>query len=226
MASEPAELPVRKDVLRNRGKIVAAAQEIFAREGLEASLEPIAKAAGVGNATLYRHFPTRGALWEEVLADPLREVLAVVDEALGLEDTSDGIAHYLKGALAIESRRGGFSALMTTRYEDGSSLAQLRGAIQRGVNALVTRAVEEKAIRADITETDFAVIAVALSTVVQATRTVAPDVWQRMLGIVLDGLRPLHASPLPAPPLKPNQVWRAYTRPIAQRATGSTRPDK
>jgi AcrR family transcriptional regulator len=226
MASEPAELSVRKDVLRNRGKIVAAAREIFAREGLGASLEPIAKAAGVGNATLYRHFPTRSALWEAVLADPLREVLAVVDEALRLEDTGDGIAHYLKGTLAIESRRGGFAALMTTRYEDAPFLAELRGAIQQGVDALVTRAVEEKAIRADVTETDFAVIAVALSTVVQATRAVAPDVWQRMLGIVLDGLRPLDARPLPAPPLKPNQVWRAYTRPIAQRNTGSTRPDK
>ncbi len=224
MASEPAGHSVRKDVLRNRGKIVTAAQEIFAREGLEASLEPIARAAGVGNATLYRHFPTRGALWEAVLADPLREVLAVVDEALRLESPRDGIARYLKGTLTIESRRGGFAALMTTRYEHGLLLAELRGTIQQGVDALVARAVEEKAIRADVTETDFAVIAVALSTVVQATQAVAPDVWQRMLGIVLDGLRPLDATPLPAPPLKPNQVWRAYTRSIAQRDTDSTAP--
>jgi AcrR family transcriptional regulator len=215
MVSTPGSLSARKDVISNREKIVAAARQVFAREGLGAALEPIAKSAGVGNATLYRHFPTREALWEVVLSDPLLEVLAVVGEALDKADASEGIAHYLTGSLEIESRRGGFAALMTTRYQHAPRLTELRLEIQNGIDTLVARAVVSQAIRSDITETDFAVITTALSTVVQATRSVAPETWRRLLGVILDGLRPIAPTPLAAPPLKRNQVWRAYARPAS-----------
>ncbi|CAN5306615.1 TetR/AcrR family transcriptional regulator [soil metagenome] len=212
MAAVSSAHPIRKDVARNRQKIVSAARDAFAADGLDVALEPIAKAAGVGNATLYRHFPTRAALWEAVLVDPLREILALVEEASTMPDAGDGVAHYLIGSMAIEARRGGFAALMTTRYENAPALLELRGTIQRGIDSLIERAVQSKQIRADVTETDFGVIALSLTTVVTATRDVAPDTWKRLLGIILDGLRPLEPTPLPAPPLKPNQVWRAFTR--------------
>jgi AcrR family transcriptional regulator len=217
MDAPPAPTSPRRDVLQNRQKLLAAAREAFARDGLSAALEPIAKAAGVGNATLYRHFPTREALWEAVLADPLREILAVVERAAAMDDPAAGVDFYLGESLAIEARRGGFTALMTTRYEEARQLAELRRSIQKALDSLIARAVSSGAIRPDVTETDFAMIAIALSAVVKATQPVAPEAWRRMLGIVLDGLRPLRPTPLGAPALKPNQVWRAFTRPASRR---------
>lgn len=211
-ATSDRRRPPRKDTARNRLALIAAAREAFAQQGFHTPLEPIASAAGLGNATLYRHFPTRAALWEAVALDPMREVLAIVSEALDDRDAWDGLVHYLVATSAMEARQGGFTALMTTHFAGAPTLIELRAQVQNGIDALVRRAHAAGAIRSDVVETDFAMIAVGMTAVVQATRDAAPDGWRRHLGILLDGLRTPSPQPLGAEPVGRGQIWRALMR--------------
>jgi AcrR family transcriptional regulator len=85
----------RTDFLRNRAFLLAAAHTVFAGPGIDAPLDAVVKAAGLGNTTLYRHFPTRKLLVAEVLMESLDRHRLAIDDALAQEKGWDGFAHYL-----------------------------------------------------------------------------------------------------------------------------------
>lgn len=105
MPSQPAK---RSDALRNRGLILDAAKAAFARDGVDASLDEIARSAGVGPGTLYRHFPTREHLLCEVLYERQAELLALRDEVLAMPDTKDGLRAWMT---ALRDYLGAFNGL-------------------------------------------------------------------------------------------------------------------
>ncbi len=195
----PENRTPRRDVLRNRARLVGAARRAFARHGLDAPLEPIATAAGVGNATLYRHFPTRAALWQSVLEDPLLEVTALIEAAVARTDAWEGLVHFLRGLCELEAREEGFTFLMTASLDGAPRLAELRTGIRDSIGALVRRAHEQKAIRQDVVESDFAVIILSVAGVIEATRDMDPLAWSRHLGLILDGIRTPSPTPLSSP---------------------------
>ncbi|MFZ7086846.1 TetR/AcrR family transcriptional regulator [Curtobacterium sp. RRHDQ10] len=201
--------PVRKDAARNRSALLDAAGRAFAALGFDAPLEPIAAAAGLGNATLHRHFPTRAALWEAVLRDPLLEVLDVVTACEVEPDPWTGLAEYVHRTAAIEARREGYHSLMTTRFEGADELLRIRAAIQGHVDRIITRARDAGAVRPDLATTDIAMVQLSIARTIEVFRDVAPEVHRRWVDLVLDGLRTPTPGPLSAPPLLPNQVWRA-----------------
>ncbi len=188
----------RKDVVRNRARLLAAARDAFARNGLDAPLEPIASAAGVGNATLYRHFPTREDLWQSVLEDPLLEVTQLVAAGLERDDAWRGLEQFLRGLSELEARDEGFTFLMTASLDGAPRLAELRRGIRSGIDALVERALEQKAIREDVVSSDVAVIILSVAGVIEATKERDPLAWSRHLDIILDGLRTPAPTPLPS----------------------------
>jgi len=188
----------RKDVVRNRARLVAAARDAFARHGLDAPLEPIASAAGVGNATLYRHFPTRADLWQSVLEDPLLEVTELAAAALERDDAWLGLEQFLRGLCEFEAQEEGFTTLMTASFDGAPRLAELRAGIRNSIDALVERAHEQKSIRADIVAADFAVIILSVAGVIEATKDLDPLAWSRHLDIILDGIRTPTPTPLPS----------------------------
>ncbi|WP_203715805.1 TetR/AcrR family transcriptional regulator [Asanoa siamensis] len=208
----------RSDSVRNRERLLSAARELFAAEGLQAPLDRIATAAGVGPGTLYRHFPTRSALWEAVLEEPLLAQLALVDRALADPDRWAGVAGYILETCALEAERGGYLNLMTTRFDDAPRLLEIRTRIQRRIVELFSRARAEGAIRPDFTTEDLLFITLSNSRVAEVTRDVAPRAWRRNAQLFLDSLRPERAHPLTEPPLKPSDVARTMmTRPTARR---------
>ncbi|HPX37328.1 MAG TPA: helix-turn-helix domain-containing protein, partial [Mycobacterium sp.] len=95
--------PLRADAERNRESIVAAAAELFAERGLSVPLEDVARAAGVGVATLYRRFPTRTDLAIEVFARNLDSAVAVVDRALATPLAWDGFRDMVFGLCALQA---------------------------------------------------------------------------------------------------------------------------
>lgn len=206
----------RKDAVRNRTAIIEAARDAFAERGLGAPLEPIAAAACVGNATLYRHFPQRAALWEAVLREPLQEVLDLVHEcqALSGRDAWAGFATFIRRTADIEARREGYSELMTTRFTGAPALLALRAEIQSGVEALFHAAQGAGAIRADAALEDVAVVQLSMARTIEAFGDVAPELHRRWVDLLLDGFRAPGAprEPLGGPPLRPNQIWRAVMR--------------
>ncbi|TYC05567.1 TetR/AcrR family transcriptional regulator [Micromonospora sp. WP24] len=207
----------RRDSIRNRERIISAAEALFTGEGLDAPIDKIVTAAGVSPGTLYRHFPSRVQLWEAVLDQPLHAALDLVERALANPDRWAGIAEFVMATCALEAERGGYLNLMTTRFDGSPRLVELRGQIQRRIEELFDRAREEGAVRPDFTVEDLIFITLSNSRVAEVTRTVAPGAWRRNAELFLDSIRPERAHPLTQPPMRPSQVARAMMRPPAGR---------
>jgi AcrR family transcriptional regulator len=187
--SKPARKP-RSDALRNRDRILQVAKEAFAKSGVNTSLDEVAKQAGVGAGTLYRHFPTREALLEAVyhaevekLAAAQRELSAKLPPVEALRAWMllfvDYIATKQIIAPALNTLVGGPSKV----YE--SSRAHIQGAI----DALVKRAIQSGDIRRDLDPFDLLRALIGVSNVASG-----PD-WQqsarRLVDILVTGSRPI-----------------------------------
>src|SRR5687768_4230101 len=88
--------PLRRDAQRNRDSLLAAARAVFAEHGMQASLEQVAKRAGVAIGTLYNHFPARLDLVQEVFAGKLATWVAAAEQALSMDDAWDGLCLFLE----------------------------------------------------------------------------------------------------------------------------------
>lgn len=197
----------RRDALRNRKLLVENARAVFAEQGLDAPLDEIARRAGVGNATLYRHFPTRAALVDEVFRDALTETTAAGERARTAEDAWAGLTEYLQTVFAGLAADRGTNDLMTTGLEGVTSLAAIHAHNRKTVDGLLRRGQEQGTIRLDVTTEDLLFALAALGRAVPALTTTAPDAWRRPLALFLDGLRARPAAPrLPAPALTSAQL--------------------
>jgi len=198
MCATPATRPLRADARRNREKIVVAAGDTFAEEGLDAQMEAIARRAGVGVGTLYRHFPTKDALVcalveakFAVLAEEARRILAAGgDPWLGLRHLlfHGGATHAADRSMAQV-----WAALPNRLFDD----AARDSGLQAATATLLERAQAAGAVRPDATIEDIPMVMCALSGVVSAHEQGLPGSWRRFLALVLDGLQAVDAEPLP-----------------------------
>src|ERR687886_1643260 len=100
--------PLRADAERNRARILAAAAEVFAERGLDVSLDDIAAHAGVGVGTVYRRFPDKDALIDALFEDKIERAVALVDDALEIEDPWEGLTTFLRGMCRMQAEDSGF----------------------------------------------------------------------------------------------------------------------
>ncbi|MFI0960658.1 TetR/AcrR family transcriptional regulator [Streptomyces sp. NPDC021080] len=192
----------RRDALRNRKLLTDKAREVFAEQGLDAPLDDIARRAGVGNATLYRHFPTRAALVDEVFRNALTETTEAGDRARTAEDAWTGLTEYLRTVFAGLAADRGTNDLMTTNLEGVTSLEAIHAHNRTTLDGLLRLGQEQGTVRPDLTTEDLLFALAALGRAVPALVTVAPDAWVRPLTLLLDGLRARPATPpLPTPAL-------------------------
>ncbi|MFE4174473.1 TetR/AcrR family transcriptional regulator [Streptomyces sp. NPDC056909] len=198
--------PLRRDARRNRALLTEAAREVFAEQGLDASLDEIARRAGVGNATLYRHFPDRGALVEAVFHETLAETFRAGEKARECEDAWTGLTTYFVSVFAGLAADRGANDLMTTGIPGVPSLEALHEQNRETVRLLVERAQRQGTMRDDITTEDVLFVLAALGRTVPALAATAPDAWRRYLGLSLDGLRTEPAGGLPAPALTRDEL--------------------
>jgi AcrR family transcriptional regulator len=188
--SQPAQRKPRTDAQRNRERILEVAKEAFTRFGADASLDDIAKQAGVGAGTLYRHFPTRDALIEAVYrseVEKLAEAERKFTETLPPIDALrkwmllfvDHIAAKQIIAPALNSVVGGSSKLF-----EGS-----RGLIHGAIDALVKRAIMSGEIRSDLEPFDL------LRALIGVAHVASGSGWQqsarRLVDILITGSRPV-----------------------------------
>src|SRR4051794_28206828 len=190
---------LRADAARNRDAIVGAARTVFAEQGLSAPLDEIARRAGVGNATLYRRFPTRDELVQAALLDPMTEYVAAAEEALADPDPWAGFRDYVLRLFQLQARNRGLADLLVTtiRTSDGE-LERLRGAALELTKQLIARAQEAGELRVDFRHQDLPLLLMANAGLVQRPQPAAPDSWRRVAVFVLDG--PQAGAATPAPP--------------------------
>jgi AcrR family transcriptional regulator len=185
--------PMRADARRNYDRLLAVAADAFSARGAEASLEDIARQAGVGIGTLYRHFPTRGALLEASYLARMQALCDQADVLLAEPDPSAGLVTWLRAFAEHNVRsRGLKDVLAAAMQEEGSSLSACKTMLRAAVDALLSRAQQAGAIRADLTPNELMrlVHAVFLTAEVGAAGG-EPDPAQtdRLLSLLLDGLR-------------------------------------
>ncbi|HEY3688117.1 MAG TPA: helix-turn-helix domain-containing protein, partial [Streptosporangiaceae bacterium] len=175
---------------RNYERLVEQARIAFAESGVDASLDDIARRAGVASGTLYRHFPTRLDLVEAVLAGQIAELAEAGRGLLTAGDAFDAVAAWLRAALAHAlTYRGLAAAVMNAALDRGNDAAAAwHGELFEVGAALLTRARQSGAITADTDEADLLKMVGAIAWAVQD----APDARaqsDRLLTLLLNGLR-------------------------------------
>jgi AcrR family transcriptional regulator len=210
-AKTPAR-PLRRDAQANRDRIVAAARAAFAAEGIEVPVEEIARRAGVGMGTLYRHFPGKEDLIDAVLEDAFAAFISAAEQALVEQDAWVGFRGFLDRVFALHAENRGLKDIIATRAHGRARAQAMRARMRPLLRRLIERAQEQGALRADFTLEDMPLVFWAGGRVIEATAAVAPEFWRRHLGLLLDGLRAEAATPLPHPPLTRAQLNRATGR--------------
>jgi AcrR family transcriptional regulator len=144
--------PVRADARRNYEALLAAGKAVFAREGADAPLEDVGKLAGVGQGTLYRHFPSREHLFVAILNERLDHLEASAAEALDMDDTWAGLTRWLRLYDVIATGYRGMSALVGDALtHEKSLLAEACTPMKSKFALLLARAQREGIVRGDVT---------------------------------------------------------------------------
>jgi AcrR family transcriptional regulator len=195
----------RRDAERNRARLIEAGRSVFAEQGSDGPFEEVARRAGVGIGTLYRHFPTRDALVEVIYAEHIDEVLSAAQDAVASEDAWTGLVAFLERVLELQAKNLPLRSLFLRRGDDPALAARSRQ-IQPALTRLIIRAREQRAVRDDFTLGDLSFALWSFAPIFEATADVAPDAWRRHLRILLDGMRPAAAAPQQVSPLTGKQL--------------------
>ena len=185
--SEPSPAPprpLRADARRNYERLLAAAKDLFAEQGVDAPLDEVARRAGLGNATLYRHFPTRGDLIVAVCAD---EVVTLCAHGTHLRETlpaADALFEWLRAFVAhVATKRHLAVAIADNRAIRRSALFDdWHESMRRTSGALLERAQQAGAVRHTITIDDLHTLANGI-----ALAASEPEQMERLIGLVRHG---------------------------------------
>ncbi len=190
----------RTDAARNRAALVATARRLFEVRGIDVALDEIAKSAGLANATLYRHFPTRCQLAAAVFIDTLREVVDAAERALADPDPWRGFTGHLRSLGQLQAGNRALADLLTATLTGVPELERLRDRAFRDTVTLINRAKASGDLRHDFRHQDVVLILMANAGLIERTADSAPTAWRRHLSHLIDGLRATAASPAPPAP--------------------------
>lgn len=182
--------PPRADALRNRAKVLAAAETVFAEQGTSASTEEVARRAGVGIGTVFRHFPTKESLLEAVLNGLLRRLADDADALAAGDDPGTAFFAFFTQVVTQAVTKNALSAALAESGIDAGDATDRTGQeLQQALSTLLDRAQRSGAVRADV---GLAEVMALLAGTSQAAGHLGADfdVRIRVLDIVFDGLRP------------------------------------
>jgi AcrR family transcriptional regulator len=194
--SIPTERPLRADARRNRERVLEGARAVFAEHGRDAQMDDVAKRAGVGVGTVYRHFPTKEALVSALALSLFEQVLASARAALEIQDPWEAFTTALwEGVEVLASDRAFTEIIGQAEMPFGTDLLT---EMNEAYLTLMQRAKDSGDLRPDIVMDDIPMFTCGIG-----MATVKPHMcqaaWRRHLAIVIDGLRAANASgPLPS----------------------------
>jgi AcrR family transcriptional regulator len=194
--------PRRADAERNRARILAAASELFAERGLDASMPDLADRAGVGIGTVYRAFPDKDHLLGAVMAERFRWLADEIETASRTNDPWIAFTDVVWKGAALHAKDRAFHQCMP----QSAGLPEVQEARGRTLDAfqrLIERAQKAGAMRTDVVAEDIPMLLAGVG----LSRSAGPGVaWERHLAVVIDGLRAEGAHALPSKPLSRAQL--------------------
>jgi AcrR family transcriptional regulator len=189
--TQAAHRPLRADARRNRERVLEGARAVFAEHGRDAQMDDVARAAGVGVGTVYRHFPTKEALVSALAVSLFEKVLASARAALEIEDPWEAFTSALWAGVEVLASDRAFTEII------GQAEMPFETCLVTDMNAafveLIARAKASGDLRPDVHIDDIPMITCGIG-----MATIKPhqcqDAWRRHLAIVIDGLRAANAS--------------------------------
>lgn len=181
--------PLRADAARNRDKLLVAGAQVFGERGLDASLEEVARRAGVSIGTLYNHFPTREALLIAIVPGRLAPLEEIIAEALAAPDPWEGFVGFLEGLFALQARDRGLNDAVTRQFPQADDVGQACPGGFEGAARIIERAKDSGHLRRDFDVQDLVIMIWAMSQVIRESADTAPETWRRCLAFFLHGLR-------------------------------------
>lgn len=205
--AEPPALPdrggLRVDAALNRSRILDAAREIFAQRGIDVPMAAVARRAGVGIATLFRRFPTKQALVDEVFAEQLAARDALLEEALADPDPWRAFCRLLESVRALQVRDRGFTQAVLASHPDAAH-DERRAQAEQAFAEVVRRAQDAGRLRPDFSPHDLALVLLATSGTTATPPDVAEPASRRLLAYLVQAFAAeapeRGARSLPPPP--------------------------
>jgi AcrR family transcriptional regulator len=189
VSSSDPQRTLRADARENREKLLRAASSRFASDGSDVALETIARAAGVGIGTLYRHFPTRQALIEAVYRNEVDRLCASAGELLAQLPADVALAEWMERFVAYAATERGLSgALKSVASSQSDLFAATRERLRTAVGSLLGAGIATGRIRADVTAEDVLTSINAVWTISGEGEPWATQA-RRVLALLMDGLR-------------------------------------
>lgn len=180
---------MRADARRNRARVLEVAQAVFAAEGLSVPIDEIARRAGVGAGTIYRHFPTKEALFEAIVLSRCQRLIDEGGSLASAEDAGEAFLGFFSRMLEeAVTNRALFETVAGTGLKD--RLADCGRELLETLGVLLVRAQRSGAVRADVSAADVKALLVGSMVMEQEVRAAGGDAPGRMAAIVTDGLRP------------------------------------
>jgi AcrR family transcriptional regulator len=183
--------PLRADARRNRAKVLQAAEEVFASEGLAVPIDEVARRAGVGVGTVYRHFPTKEALFEAIVVAHIEALVERAEELGSCGDPRTALFTFISELVDVAVKKKDLSdELARAGVNSEDLIAGVKERLERGLDVLLERAQSVGAVRPDIDRTD--VTALVMGTCMAASQHGCVESTQRLVGVVCDGFRAHH----------------------------------
>jgi AcrR family transcriptional regulator len=195
-AAHPAQ-PLRSDARDNRDRILEAAREVFAAQGLDVPMREIARRAGVGPATLYRRFPTKELLITEAFAEQMLACGRIVDEALADPDPWNGFCSVIKRVFELHARDRGFTAAFMSAYPKAVDFAAGREQTLQKISELALRAKANGSLRSDFALEDLVLVIMGNSGIRTSSPESSVAASRRFAALAIEAF---HASPSTALP--------------------------
>jgi AcrR family transcriptional regulator len=184
--------PLRADARRNRMRVLEAAEAVFTDKGTAASTEEIARQAGVGIGTVFRHFPTKEALLEAVFVAQIARFGEEAEALAATRGPQTALFAVLSRSAELSATKRAVADALSAAGIDVNPLTSLAGeTLVRTLEGLLTSAQRAGAVRDDVRVSDLIALLVGISRAVEHTGG-DPDAQQRLLAVLLDGLRPPH----------------------------------
>lgn len=187
----------RADAARNRSLVIDAASAELAEHGLDVSMARIAALAGVAKGTVFNHFPSKEELVAAIFCERLGTLAATGETLLEHTDPRSALLQFMTAGAELQANDRSFCEAATATVRAHPAVRAASHRLAQAAEALAARARQAGVLRADVTGHDIVLLLSAPAQIAAPVATARPDLWQRYLHLILDGLRPEAAHDLP-----------------------------